>query len=90
MSALGHEAACACWRCEEARGVDDGLGPFRARSADPLTCPHPDDDKGPVSGDGWLCGHCGADVEGPAGVTSIERIFENAGAQGLLDDEDFL
>ena len=69
---LHHDAACACWRCQEARGVDDGLAPFRARQADPLTCAHPDDDRMPISGDGWLCGHCGAEVEAPSDVVTGE------------------
>lgn len=28
-------------------------------------CSHPVDDRAPVSGDGWVCGHCGAGVDAP-------------------------
>jgi len=63
---LGHAQGCPCWRCAELRGEDDGLAPWRARNADPLTCSHPEDMRHPHSGDSWSCGLCGADVDPPA------------------------
>lgn len=64
---VGHPEACPCWRCAELRGEDDGLAPYRARAADPLTCPHPQDMRHPYSGDTWACGLCGADTDPPDG-----------------------
>lgn len=60
-----HRDECQCWRCKERRGEEVYAPEFRARAADPTVCQHPDDDKAPVSGDGWLCGHCGDLVAPP-------------------------
>lgn len=61
----GHREGCECWRCEELRRGPDALAGFRSRRADPAECPHPEGDREPISGDGWLCGDCGELVPGP-------------------------
>jgi hypothetical protein len=61
-----HTEACQCWRCRERRGGEDIYATeYRSRAADPTVCKHPDEDKAPVSGDGWLCTHCGDLVPEP-------------------------
>lgn len=70
----GHPAGCPCWWCVEDRtGDDDGLGDFRSRTVDPTTCPHPDDERMPLSADDWMCEHCGAIVPEPADVMRAPR-----------------
>jgi len=46
---------------------NDGLADFRAEATpeERAACPHPPDDRVPLSGDGWLCGICGDDCESP-------------------------
>lgn len=63
--ALDHSSTCECWRCRETRGEPDGYSQFRARAVDPTTCGHPTDSAIPLSGDGWICGDCGADIPEP-------------------------
>ncbi|WP_438029100.1 hypothetical protein [Sorangium sp. So ce233] len=59
---------------------DDPIAPFPAASPEQrAACPHPPDDRAPVSGDGWLCCLCGADCappeQAPADLTA-ERLDE--------------
>jgi hypothetical protein len=71
---LAHVAECDCWRCAELRDGPDYFNEYRARSADPTTCAHPDEDREPHSGDLWTCGHCGADCEQPS-AEALDAIF---------------
>lgn len=63
---VGHADMCPCWRCVERAEGQGELSFYRSRDVDPTTCAHPSDDRSPLSGDGWLCDHCGADVCAPS------------------------
>lgn len=47
--------------------TDDPLEPFRtpATPEQRAACPHPPGNRMPLSGDGWFCEDCGADVDAP-------------------------
>jgi hypothetical protein len=65
LASMGHDVGCVCWRCRELRAEDVYAADLRCRSADPTKCHHPDDDRAPLSGDGWMCMHCGDLVPAP-------------------------
>lgn len=47
-----------------ARGKNPGSLTYVAGPPHP-TCAHPEDDRAPISGDGYVCGHCNQLVEAP-------------------------
>ncbi|WP_437309948.1 hypothetical protein [Sorangium sp. So ce388] len=63
----GSDRACpGCAACSE-EPPPDPLEPYRAKASaeQRAACLHPPDDRQPLSGDGWLCGLCGADCARP-------------------------
>ena len=58
------ERLTAAWQPDPS----DGLAEFRAEATpeERAACPHPPDDRVPLSGDGWMCGICGNDCDAPA------------------------
>lgn len=66
-------AAEAIRKEAEVRAVEhDSLAPYRATGVDRTTCPHDDDYRVPVSGDGWLCAVCGDDVPPPSEMATTD------------------